>query len=184
MPVTARLLLNALLFQAGWWACVLGGNRVAILFVAAALLLHWCCVSRERAEWLCIAIAAAAGCLLDAALQGFGVVRFAAGAGHAIPLWLVALWLLFATTLDHSLRWLQSRWLLAALLGAGAGASSYWGGVELGVAQFGIATPVACSILAVCWGLLLPLLSAMMQRRSRVLSSCMTLLSSLSPKRH
>lgn len=182
MSITPALLLNALLFQLGWWVCVLGGDGIAIAFVAGALLLYWRYARPDRAEWLCIALSAGIGCLLDSSLHAFGVLRFAETATFSIPLWLVALWLLFATTLNQSLRWLQARSLLAALLGAGAGPLSYWGGAQLGAAQFGIAAPVACLVLAVCWGLLLPLLNAMMRRRRRVLLLCMSLLNKLSLK--
>jgi len=182
MLTAPALLLNALLFQLGWWVCVLGGDGVALAFVAGALLLHWCCSRPDAAEWLCIALSAAIGCLLDSSLHSFGILRFAETAGFGIPLWLVALWLLFATTLNHSLRWLQARGWLAMLLGAAAGPLSYWGGEQLGAAQFGVAAPVACLILAVCWGLLLPLLNAMMRRRRRVLLLCMFLLNKLSAK--
>ena len=164
------LVANALLFQFGWLACVLGGDRVAVPVAAALLLLHWWFFSREAAEWLCIAFTVAIGVALDITLESAGVLQFANDT--PIPLWLVALWALFATTLNHSLRWLQPHWAWAALLGAGAGPFSYWSGVQLDAAWFGIGTLAACGVLAACWGLLLPFLSAMMRRRYRVLSLC------------
>jgi hypothetical protein len=163
-------IVNAVLFQFGWIACVLGGDSVAVPVAIALLLFHWRFIGREAAEWFCIALSVALGVALDATLEALDVFRFAQGA--SVPLWLVALWALFATTLNHSLRLLQQHLRWAALLGAVAGPLSYWSGVALGAAEFGIETLQACAVLAACWGLLLPLLSAMMLRRRRVLSLC------------
>jgi hypothetical protein len=164
-------LVNALLFQFGWLACVVGGDRVAVPVAAAVLLLHWRYLSRDAAEWFCMALSVALGVAIDAGLEAFDVLQFVGG---GVPVWLIALWALFATTLNHSLRVFQRHLLWAALAGAGAGPLSYWSGVRLDAARFGIDTPTACAVLGVCWSLLLPLLSAMMRRRYRVLSLCMS----------
>jgi hypothetical protein len=168
MPTTAQLVLNALIFQLGWWLAVLGGDRVALLVAATTLVLHGLCISRERAEWLCIVATVAIGCVLDSTLHSLDILQFPAFSGVGVPLWLATIWLLFATTLNHSLRWLQKHWFWAVLLGVFIAPLSYWAGVRFGVASFGVATPLALAILAICWGLLLPLLSAMMRHRTRV----------------
>lgn len=168
----AGMALNALLFQLGWWLRVLGGNRMALLVLAVALPLHWRYLARERAEWLCIALSAGLGVALDGALQHVGILQFGAAASDGVPFWLVALWLLFATTLNHSLRWLQTRLCWAVVLAALAAPFSYWGGVRFGAARFAWPVPQALLLVALCWGLLLPLLSAMMKHRARVSSPC------------
>jgi len=166
------LLFNALAFQLGWIACVVGGDRLALPTVVIILGLHAVVSGCQRAEWLVIALSAALGIGLDSALHFFGILRFDDFASWGVPLWLAALWLLFATTLNHSLRWLQWHPLWAALIGAVFAPLSYWGGARLGAASFGITMPAALAVLAVCWGLLLPLLGAMMRHRIRVLSLC------------
>ncbi|HSB96358.1 MAG TPA: DUF2878 domain-containing protein [Spongiibacteraceae bacterium] len=166
------LLFNALAFQLGWIACVLGGDRLALPTIAIMLVLHAIVSGCQRAEWLVIALSAALGIGLDSALHFFGILRFDDFASWGVPLWLAALWLLFATTLNHSLGWLQGRPLLASLVGALLAPLSYWVGARFGAARFGIAVPAALAVLAVCWGLLLPLLGAMMRHRIRVLSLC------------
>ena len=163
---------NALLFQLGWITCVVGGDRVALLAVAVGLSLHGFIFRVDRTEWCVIALSAGIGFGLDSALHRCGVLLFSAVAVWGAPLWLAALWLLFATTLNHSLHWLQGRPWLAALCGALFAPLSYWGGARLGAADFGVETPTALIILAACWGLLLPVLSAMMRHRIRVLSLC------------
>jgi hypothetical protein len=146
----------------------LGGDRVALWVAATALVLHFLCISRQRAEWLCIAMTVIIGCLLDSVLHRFGVLQFPNFDGLGVPFWLATIWLLFATTLNHSLRWLQKHGYWAALLGASIAPLSYWAGVRFGVARFGLETPWAMAILAICWGLLLPLLSAMMRHHTRM----------------
>lgn len=48
------------------------------------------------------------------------------------PLWLMALWLSFATTIRHSLGWLTGRPVLQVLLGLVGGPLAYLGGESLG----------------------------------------------------
>jgi len=69
----------------------------------------------------------------------------------------VALWMLFATTLNVSLAWLKRSALLAALFGAIGGPLAYYGGAKLGALSFLAPTP-ALVALALGWGLLTPLL--------------------------
>ena len=53
-----------------------------------------------------------------------------------IPFWLIVLWALLATTLNHCLAWTaQPRWR-AALLGAIGGPLSYYAGQRLGAVTF------------------------------------------------
>ena len=172
MRVAPLLLLNALLLQIGWWLCVAGGNRIAAVTAGVILLVHALVNRCELSEWLCIVLCASLGVLLDGALHAFGILQFATPSVFGVPFWLVAVWLIFATTLNHSLRWLQTHRYWAIWLGASTAPLSYWGGVQLGAAHWGRAIPQALAIIALCWGLLLPLLSAMMRHRTRVQSLC------------
>ncbi len=67
----------------------------------------------------------------------------------------LALWLLFATTLNSSLGWLQRRLRLASLLGAISGPLCYRAGEALGALQLG--SPVVYAATAVEWALMMPL---------------------------
>ncbi len=109
--------VNFLLFQAGWFACVLGaaagfpwqGALVALLIAGYAVV----CAARPRSELALVAAAALAGFAFDSALALSGWVVFggAVPAPLLAPIWMVALWALFATTLNVSLRGLrQRRW--------------------------------------------------------------------------
>ncbi len=161
------LLLNVLLFEAGWLACVIGGSGIALFVVPPLLLGHWYWLARGAREWQGIALGTALGVSVDSALHAAGVFVFSGafvvdGVALGVPLWLGLLWLLFLTTFNHALRWLRGRLWLATLLGALGGPSSYLAGVYLGAAGFGLSTLPALLLLAAVWAVLTPLLVQIM----------------------
>lgn len=163
------MLSNFILFQIGWFACVLGGaNDRPWLGAGIALAIvawHVGRARRPRDEAILVAIAAGIGAAADTALVAVGWVEYASGtvvAGTA-PVWLVVMWMLFATTLNVSLRWLRRYPLAAIVLGALGGPLAYWAGARLGAMEF--AVPVAATAaLAFLWGLLTPLLVRLARR--------------------
>ena len=154
---TARLLGNALLFQLGWFACVLGARHPWLLWLAAACLLtHLAWLSRPGEIRPLLAVSVC-GWLVDSLLLNLGIFDFA-GHPNLLPGWLVLLWPLFASTLRHSLAWSARPWWLASLSGALGGPLSYWGGVQLAGVGLPLGTWPSLLILAGVWALLLPLL--------------------------
>jgi hypothetical protein len=154
---------NVVLFQLGWFACVLGAaNGYAWAGAGAALLIvawHVARAAVPRRELALAGAAALLGALFESLLLGTGWVRFDSGVlvEGAAPYWMVALWALFATTLNVSLRSLRPYPWLGALLGAIGGPIAYWGGAKLGALQF--AEPLAgTAALAAGWAVLTPLL--------------------------
>lgn len=77
-------------------------------------------------------------------------------AGFA-PYWIVAMWMLFATTLNVSLRWLRNRTALAVVLGAIAGPLSFYGGAQLGGVVF-LDQRAGLIALSVGWAVMMPTL--------------------------
>lgn len=160
---------NCILFQLGWFACVLGGaHDRPWLGTGAALAIgawHLARVRDPRRELALVLIAAVVGAVFESALVASGWVRYPAGilvAGTA-PVWLVAIWMLFATTLNVSLRWLRRFPLAAIALGGVGGPLAYWGGARLGAMEF--VDPVAASVaLAFGWAVLTPALVAVAKR--------------------
>ena len=151
-----KILINLALFQAGWAVCVIGGNLYAIAFTLPALLLHGWLVVDSRNEWKLIGIVALIGCLWDIAMAQTGVIHYADATPAGIPLWLVCLWILFATTFSHGLFWLNRFPWLAAVFAALLGPASYWLGSQLTEAWFGLSLFTSLSIMAVGWGVLFP----------------------------
>ena len=111
--------------------------------------------SPQRRRDLRLLPLALAGCLLDALLWQLGLFEFAAG----FPVWLVLLWLGFALTLAHGLRWLVvlPRWQQALIGGAG-GASSYLSGAAMGAVHLPWGLWISGGVLAVIWMVWLPVL--------------------------
>jgi Protein of unknown function (DUF2878) len=88
-----------------------------------------------------------------------GLMRFDGGtllAGTA-PVWMVALWATFATTLNVSLRALHGRLIAASLLGAVGAPFAYYAGQKLGAVQM-VNAGAALAVVAAGWALLTPLL--------------------------
>jgi hypothetical protein len=71
---------------------------------------------------------------------------------------MVSLWMAFATTLNHSLRWLASRPWVAALAGAIGGPLAYLAGAKLGALTLAAPTP-ALILIAGLWAVAMGLLS-------------------------
>ncbi|CRM24129.1 hypothetical protein [Pseudomonas sp. 31 E 6] len=143
-------LANAVLFQCGWFACVLGGDSLWLLVGVAALVIHLLWISSAAEDGVLIISVTLAGTLLDTLLRSLGVFHFSEP-GPLIPFWLMLLWALLATTLHHCLAWSARPWWRAALLGAMGGPLSYYAGSQLAGVQFGFGLGPTMAGLAVIW---------------------------------
>ncbi|MCO6414438.1 MAG: DUF2878 domain-containing protein [Thiogranum sp.] len=159
-----NILINIVAFQLGWFACVLGGaNQLPWLGTLTAVLIvawHLGQAHRPAREFTLLAAVGALGALWDSLLVAAGWLAYPSGMllANTAPHWIVAMWVLFASTLNVSLRWLRGRWIVAAALGAAGGPLAYYAGAGLdGVV---IADPVpAFTALALGWAAFVPLLS-------------------------
>lgn len=156
-------LINACLYQAGWFAMVLGAARgYPWAGAAAGLTLLTCHVllSRERRPEILTALSVGfLGTLADS-LQAFaGVFVFESGywSYWVVPFWLTVMWMQFATLFHFALRWLSGRYLLSALLGALGGPAAYWTGQRLGGVIFPMGVLHSLLILSVVWFVMMPL---------------------------
>lgn len=154
---------NAVLFQLGWLACVLGGNSLWLLLAVAALVIHLRWISSWAAEGRLILCVVIVGTAVDSVLRYLDVFRFA-DASPLIPLWLMLLWALLATTLRHCLAWSARPWWLASALGAVGGALSYYAGGRLAGVQFPYGDIPTLIVIGLLWAGLFPLLHLMARR--------------------
>ncbi|QXH72196.1 MULTISPECIES: DUF2878 domain-containing protein [Pseudomonas] len=154
---------NAVLFQLGWLACVLGGNSLWLLLALAALVIHLRWISSWAAEGRLILCIVIVGTAVDSVLRYLDVFRFA-DASPLIPLWLMLLWALLATTLRHCLAWSARPWWLASALGAVGGALSYYAGGRLAGVQFPYGEAATLIVIGLLWAGLFPLLHLMARR--------------------
>ncbi|MCG8517199.1 MAG: DUF2878 domain-containing protein [Pseudomonadales bacterium] len=159
-----RLLTNFVLFQAGWLVCVIGTNHLAVLVAVALVVLHLLLVSHRPAlELGYIALGTVAGSLLDGLWWQLGILQPATGALDAawIPLWLVLLWSLFLTTINHSLAWVADHRWLPWLLAPIAGPLAYWSASQLDAVRL---QPMSLAFIALGWLLVFPLLIQLRNR--------------------
>lgn len=175
-PRPLSLAGNVVAFQSGWFAAVLGAAQGAGWAgpLAAALVVGWhlARVLRPRPEALLVAASLAIGLVLDGLLRATGLVEYrAAGAAIALaPGWILAMWALFATTVNVSLRWLHDRPFTALVFGAAGGPLGYLAGERLGA----ITLPdpgAACIALGTGWAVAMPLLAALGRRLDGTLAA-------------
>nr|WP_277933503.1 MULTISPECIES: DUF2878 domain-containing protein [unclassified Pseudomonas] len=152
-----KSLANAVLFQCGWFACVLGGDSEWLLVVGAVLAIHLLWISSWSREGQVILAVTLFGTVVDTALRTFGVFHFSFP-GPLIPFWLVLLWALLASTLRHCLAWSAQPWWRASVLGAVGGPLSYYAGSQLAGVSFGYGTAPTLIGLALLWALVFPVL--------------------------
>jgi hypothetical protein len=164
-------LLNYVLYQAGWFATVLGaasGHALAGSLVAlGGVGLHLALCRSRRAEWPLVVAAGALGLVADSAQTALGLLIFPSGTivGWMCPPWIVVMWLQFATTFRFALWGLIARPAWTALAGAVGGPLAYLAGERLGAVALGEPRAVALAVLSVVWALALPALGAMARRR-------------------
>ncbi|MEN5047675.1 DUF2878 domain-containing protein [Pseudomonas koreensis] len=158
-------LTNAVLFQVGWLACVLGGDSLWLLLALAVLVIHLGWISSWAEEGRLILSVVLVGTAVDSLLRVAGVFEFQ-DLSPLIPLWLMLLWALLATTLRHCLQWSAHPWWLASGLGAVGGAVSYYGGGQLAGVQFPYGEVPTLIGIGLLWALLFPLLHVMARRLS------------------
>ena len=157
--------INIAFYQVTWLAAIAGAARGwwwAGPAMLAAFALWQLAVSRQRvADVELMFCAAVVGFAVDTACVRGGMLVYAAPVPSPdfAPVWIVALWMSFALTLNHSLAWLKRRLLLAAWLGAIGAPLAYWAAAR-GWSAVSFAAPPATALgaLAIAWAILAPAL--------------------------
>ncbi len=158
-----RTLVNLVAFQVGWFACVLGAANdlpwMGLLIVSLVIGLHLVLAERPGQELRLIGLALLMGLVFDSLLVNSGWLRYASPVpvSNLAPYWILAMWALFATTLNVSMSWLKDKTGLALLMGAIFGPLSYMAGQRLGALEF-VDFRSGILALVVVWALAMPLL--------------------------
>ncbi|MFA5683618.1 MAG: DUF2878 domain-containing protein [Lysobacteraceae bacterium] len=160
---------NALGFQFVWCATVGGAARglwwPGLLALAAFAGWQLRISRHRRADLQLMLVAAIGGFALDSLWVGLGWVQHRAALpwSPVAPVWIVALWIGFALTLNHSLAALKPHRLLAIAFGALGGPLAYWIAAELWQAST-IDGWIPYLALALAWGVATPLLLCLASR--------------------
>lgn len=166
-------LINFIAFQAGWFAAVLGAANgmpwAGPVVIAAVIALHLFLVDRPRPELTLILVCGLIGAVMDSLLVAAGLVRYPTGSvvDFLAPYWIVAMWMLFATTLNMSLGWLKPRKFVGALFGLIGGPLAYYTGFKLGGIEF-VNFELAIVALGIVWGASVPVLLILAERYNGV----------------
>lgn len=162
---TKDTVVNFILFQLGWFACVVSSaasQPVWGVAVAAFVIgYHLFRAPKPEYEFYLILIAMTVGVLWDSLMVTLALLDYTSGIliPNTAPYWIVVMWGLFATTINVSLRWLKGKYKLSIILGSIAGPLAYYGGERLGAVYF-VDTPMAFLALAIGWAIFTPLLIA------------------------
>jgi len=158
-----RKAVNVVLFQASWFAAVLGAARGMLwlgpLAMIPTLAIHLTLQEDVKGEMKLLLAAGLLGVLFDTAFVAGGVFT---PLQHFFPRplsppWMICLWLNFAATLNVSMAWLRGRYLLAAVFGAIGGPLAYYSGAKLGATE-ALPTMTGMLLLAIGWGAMTPFL--------------------------
>lgn len=153
-------LINFLLYQVAWFGCVMGaaagqpmvGVGLSILIIG----LHLAWSTAPMTELRIILLTGIIGGLWETLIVQQDWVRYQGLTWAGLPpLWIVALWLGFATTFNSSLRWLQPRTGLASLLGLIGGPLAWVAGERLGALQLPD-SGLALMAIGLGWSVLMP----------------------------
>ncbi len=163
-------LINYVLYQAGWFACVLGaaaGHPWLGASVAALLLVVHLALTRERGlEASLIASAVGVGLIVEFVQLRSGTYRLTSGLSvdGLAPAWLLMMWSQFATTFRYSLRSVMTHLPRAALFGAAGGPIAFLAGERLGAVT--LLPPVSLGLvrLVVAWAVAVGLLALVTHR--------------------
>ncbi|MGK0298980.1 MAG: hypothetical protein ACI9XC_002606 [Gammaproteobacteria bacterium] len=165
------VILNFFIFQAAWFITVLsaafGSPVYGPFFTLLWIFFHLGVSVKNRMPELSLLIfAATIGYIFDSVQVLLGVMVFPEQAvlGSPSPIWMIALWINLAATLNLSMKWLHGKLIMSAILGAIAGPAAYYAGSKLGaLTLFGPGSIVALSLQ---WFIAMPLLVWFAQRQN------------------
>ena len=153
--------INILAFKIAWLSSILGGANgmplIGPIAVGIALLVHLRRASEPSREMTLVLLTGAIGMAWDSVMVSAGWLVYPAGtlvAGLA-PYWILGMWMLFATTLNVSFRWLRSQLGVAAIMGAVFGPLSYYAGASAGAVQL-TEPALAFGAIGIAWALMMP----------------------------
>ena len=157
------LLINISAFKIGWLSSVIGGAQqmpwLGPAVVFAAIVIHLMRAQRPSSELMLIVSCGLIGAFFDSALVAAGWVTFPSGmfSETLAPYWIITMWMLFATTINLSMRFMRGRPWLAAAFGLIGGPLAYYAGHKIGGIVF-VNEMAAVAMLGIGWAVMMPIL--------------------------
>ena len=157
-----KVLLNIVGFQVAWIATAYGASSgapiVGTLTCAATIVLALA-VAENRKDLIVMIVAlglyglAAESLLVIGGLVNYGTAGITPGVA---PVWIVALWMAFATLIRPTFSWLHGRPILASALGAVAGPVAYFAAMRLNALNLPDPMWTGLLAIAVVWSIAMP----------------------------
>lgn len=151
--------INLSLFKIGWlivvFSAAAGLAEVGAATVALIALVHLVRARRIGSELALLFIAGCIGLIWESIVVQGGFLTYPTAGTNAglAPYWIVAMWVLFATTLNVGMKWLRKNLFVAALAGAICGPLSFLAGQQAGAVTLG---DNAILVIGLGWAVLLP----------------------------
>jgi len=159
--VAVNNLWNFIQFQVGWFAVVLGAAAGYPWWGAAAalalLVVHLWLAADPWLEGAFLLLVGLLGWLWESLVFGAGLVQYPGYGAVMAPLWMAALWMNFASTLDYSLAWMQGKPVLAAVFGGVGGPLAFVAGEQLGAIVL-VDRVLSLGVIGAGWLVVTPLL--------------------------
>ena len=159
----SQLIINFILFQIGWFACVLGAAKqmpwLGVIVVVCIFAWHLRQAKQVKPEFILLALALLIGGIYDQFMLSSSLISYQAHGwlSGLVPVWILALWAVFVTILNVSLKWMRGKWLVAILFGAVGGPLAYMGAEKLGAVTLNN-MPASFIALGVGWAIITPIL--------------------------
>lgn len=152
---------NAIAFQVTWFLCILANDYIALIAVCSLFLFHYFFIVKQSREWWLILAFSTAGIVLDSVLQTTKIIQFngaieLTSSLSIVPIWMMCLWIGFATSLAHALSWFHQNLKTAAFAGATIVPINYYVGLSLSNSSAVEPLWFALLCIGVSWSILLP----------------------------
>ena len=166
-------ILNAVGYQTVWFATLYSASKgyfwlgflASVLF--ASLMLSF--GGKAKQDSRIVLIGLVLGISIDSLFAASGWIQYTLPWSMLsfAPLWIIALWLSFSFTLNHSMAFLRNNYLVAAAFGFIGGPLAYWCADRVfNVIEYGTDIALVMLTLGVCWGLVIPAIYAIDKRLS------------------
>ena len=161
--------VNLIVFKVAWTAVVVsaaaGAPLIGVIAVAVAVGIHLRSCDKPESETRLLLVAAAMGLAWESILMISGLVNYSSGnlVPGIAPYWIVAMWVLFATTINAGMRWLRRNKAVAAIAGAVGGPMGFFAGASAGAVEL-TSPAIALAIIGAGWAVMLPLLAQVAAR--------------------
>ena len=157
-----KKLFNIIAFQICWWICVIFSSTemsyIGPLVMILYLFCHYLFITKDLNEFKFIILVGLIGTFFDSLFIVFDIFNYSSSFAlitFIVPTWITAMWVGFATTINHSLKWINNNYYLAFIMGFIFGPLSYLTGEKFDAIQFNASIGLSLTILAFSWGLIM-----------------------------